>query len=269
MSTAAEELTVATGEPRSMVRLIQISKAFGDVVVLDRVDLTVPAGTVTCVVGPSGSGKSTLLRCVNRLERPDSGAVLIDGQPVGLIRRGNRVIEAPPRLLARHRTAVGMVFQALNLFPHLTVLQNIVEAPVAVQGASRADARTRARELLQRVGLAHKERSYPRELSGGEQQRVAIARALALRPKVMLFDEPTSALDPELVGEVLAVVRDLAAGGMTMLIVTHELRFAAEVADEIVFMDGGRIVEQGPPATMLGSPREERTARFFATIQQR
>jgi polar amino acid transport system ATP-binding protein len=269
VSAAAEELIKATGGPPPMVRLTQLRKAFGALVVLDGVDLTVDPGTVTCVVGPSGSGKTTLLRCVNRLERPDAGAVVIDGQPVGLVRRGDRVIEASPRVLARHRTAVGMVFQALNLFPHLTVLQNIVEAPTAVQGVRRSEARARARELLDRVGLAHKERSYPRQLSGGEQQRVAIARALALQPKVMLFDEPTSALDPELVGEVLSVVRHLAAGGMTMLIVTHELRFAADVADEIVFMDRGRIVEQGPPGAMLGSPREERTARFFATIQER
>ncbi|SDT78869.1 amino acid ABC transporter ATP-binding protein [Actinoplanes derwentensis] len=269
MSATAGPLAVASGEPGPMVRLIGISKSFGGVTVLDGVDLSVAAGTVTCVVGPSGSGKSTLLRCVNRLERPDSGAILVDGRPVGLERRGDRVVEASPRVLARHRTSVGMVFQALNLFPHLTVLQNIVESPVAVQRVRRDEARARARELLDRVGLAHKERAYPRELSGGEQQRVAIARALAVRPKVMLFDEPTSALDPELIGEVLTVVRDLAAGGMTMLIVTHELRFAAEVADEIVFMDQGRIVEQGPPAAMLGRPRHERTARFFATIQQR
>ncbi|MFI7081934.1 amino acid ABC transporter ATP-binding protein [Micromonospora sp. NPDC049903] len=254
---------------RPMVQLVGVRKAFGATTVLEGVDLTVDRGTVTCVVGPSGSGKSTLLRCVNRLERADAGMVLVDGQPVGHVLRRGRLVEASPRLLARHRTEVGMVFQALNLFPHLTVVQNLVEAPIAVQRLPRDAALARARELLDRVGLAHKERAYPRELSGGEQQRVAIARALALRPKVMLFDEPTSALDPELIGEVLSVVRDLASGGMTMLIVTHELRFAAEVADEIVFMDRGRIVEQGPPATMLDRPREERTARFFATILNR
>jgi L-cystine transport system ATP-binding protein len=237
-----------------------ITKAFGATPVLRGVDLSVAAGTATVLIGPSGSGKTTVLRCLNALEIPDAGTVRIDdvavdfGSPVGRRER------------ARLRSRSGMVFQSHNLFPHLSVLGNVVEGPVVVQRRPKDEARADALALLEQVGLADKADRYPYELSGGQQQRVGIARALAIRPRLMLFDEPTSALDPELVGEVLAVMKDLATQGWTMLVVTHEMRFARQVADQVVFMDGGLVVEEGPPARVLEEPREERTRRFLHRI---
>ncbi|MFJ8043428.1 amino acid ABC transporter ATP-binding protein [Kitasatospora sp. NPDC096147] len=247
-----------------MIEAVAVRKSFGALTVLDGVSLTVPESTVTCVIGPSGSGKSTLLRCVNRLETIDGGRIVVDGELVGHEWRGGRLYERSRRAVARQRTRTGMVFQNFRLFPHLTVLENVTEAPRALLGLGRAEAEERARGLLARVGLADKVRSRPRQLSGGEQQRAAIARALAMEPRAMLFDEPTSALDPELTGEVLNVIRELADGGMTMIVVTHELRFAREVADQVVFMDNGRVVESGPPEAVLDAPSEERTVRFLA-----
>jgi polar amino acid transport system ATP-binding protein len=251
---------------RPLVRVRGLTKSFGAHRVLDGVDLDVPRGTVTVLLGPSGSGKSTLLRCVNHLERPDSGFVEVAGEIVGYRHRDGRLHELHARDVARQRARVGMVFQQFNLFPHLTVLENIVEAPVAVRGVPKAEAASRASDLLARVGLAGREGSYPRRLSGGQQQRVAIARALAMEPELLLFDEPTSALDPELVGEVLGVIRDLAGSGMTMIVVTHEIGFAREVADTAVFLDGGRIVESGAPADVLDRPRHDRAQAFLAAV---
>ncbi|MBW8725679.1 MAG: ABC transporter permease subunit [Inquilinus limosus] len=231
-----------------------------------QVSLEVERGEVLCIIGPSGSGKSTLLRCINQLESVDGGAVWVDGELAGFRREGDALYALTDREVARQRLAAGMVFQRFNLFAHLTVLGNIIEGPVTVQKRPKAQAVAEAMALLQRVGLADKRDAYPAELSGGQQQRIAIARALAMKPKLMLFDEPTSALDPELVGEVLAVMRDLAASGMTMIVVTHELGFAREVAGRVVFMDRGRIVEMGPPQQVLGSPREARTRDFIAAV---
>ncbi|WP_035798033.1 amino acid ABC transporter ATP-binding protein [Kitasatospora mediocidica] len=249
-----------------MVEIRGVHKSFGRLDVLRGVDLEVRAGSVTVVLGPSGSGKSTLLRIVNRLERTDRGFVSIDGELIGYRRSGDRLYELREREVLRQRTHIGFVFQNFNLFPHLTVLDNITEAPVNALGRSRADARARALELLERVGLADKAEAYPRQLSGGQQQRVAIARALALDPKVLLFDEPTSALDPELVGEVLDVIKDLARAGTTMIVVTHEIGFAREVADRVVFMDGGVVVEQGEPGAVLDHPQHERTRAFLSKV---
>ncbi|MEJ2858480.1 MULTISPECIES: amino acid ABC transporter ATP-binding protein [unclassified Saccharothrix] len=249
-----------------MVRLRGIHKSFGDNQVLRGVDLDVPTGAVVVVLGPSGSGKSTLLRTINHLEKVDRGYVTIDGSLVGYRRVGDRLHELREREVLRQRTGVGFVFQNFNLFPHLTVLENVVEAPVSAQRRPVAEARTRARALLARVGLADKEDAYPRHLSGGQQQRVAIARALALEPKVLLFDEPTSALDPELVGEVLDVIKDLARSGTTMVVVTHEVGFAREVADTVVFLDEGVVVEQGPPGEVLDNPRHARTRSFLSKV---
>ena len=232
-------------------------KRYGELTVLDGVDLSVAQGEVVCVIGPSGSGKSTLLRCLNLLERPDAGRVLIDGEE----------ITAPGAPVDALRARVGMVFQQFNLFPHRTVRDNVMLAPVKVRRVPRAEARRAAEELLARVGLAEKAGEHPSRLSGGQQQRVAIARALAMSPEVMLFDEATSALDPELVGEVLAVMRELAEAGMTMVVVTHEMAFAREAADRVVFMDGGVVVEQGPPAQVLEAPEHERTQRFLARLR--
>ncbi|MER6523768.1 amino acid ABC transporter ATP-binding protein [Streptomyces sp. NPDC001508] len=234
--------------------------------VLKGVDLRVRAGEVTVVLGPSGSGKSTLLRCINHLEKVKRGTVTIDGELIGYRRVGDRLHELREREVLRQRTHIGFVFQNFNLFPHLTVLDNLVEAPVSALGVPRARAQERAERLLERVGLRDKVTAYPGQLSGGQQQRIAIARALALEPKVLLFDEPTSALDPELVGEVLDVIKDLARAGTTMIVVTHEIGFAREVADTVVFMDGGRIVEQGAPADVLDSPRHERTRAFLSKV---
>ena len=249
-----------------LVRLRGIRKSFGDVEVLHGVDLDVDAGEVLCLIGASGSGKSTLLRCINHLERPDAGRVLVDGELIGYRERGGQLHELPHRALAAQRADIGMVFQHFNLFPHLTVLENVVEAPVRVRGYARDTARATAMDLLTRVGMVHKAGAYPKQLSGGQQQRVAIARGLAMRPRVMLFDEPTSALDPELVGEVLDVMRGLAADGMTMVVVTHEMGFAREVASRVAFMADGRIAEVGTPAQVLGAPTHERTRSFLAKV---
>ncbi|WNI19504.1 amino acid ABC transporter ATP-binding protein [Streptomyces sp. ITFR-21] len=249
-----------------MVRVRGLRKSFGTHLVLDGVDLDVRESEVTVLLGPSGSGKSTLLRCVNHLEKPDAGFVEIGGEIVGYRHDGGRLHELRPRAITRQRARIGMVFQQFNLFPHLTVLENLTEAPVAVRGVTRKQAAARARELLARVGLDGRQDSYPRQLSGGQQQRVAIARALAMEPRLLLFDEPTSALDPELVGDVLAVMRDLALSGMTMIVVTHEIAFAREVADTVVFLDGGRIVESGTPAAVLDNPRHERARAFLAAV---
>jgi len=243
-----------------------VAKRFGALQVLQDVTLTVPAGSVTAILGPSGSGKSTLLRSINHLERVDAGFIAIDGELIGYRQQGDSLVELRESEVLQRRVDVGMVFQNFNLFPHLTVLENVVEAPIQVRGLPRAEAQRLALDLLARVGLADKAGAYPRQLSGGQQQRVAIARALALRPKVLLFDEPTSALDPELVGEVLDVIKELARSGTTLLIVTHEIGFAREVADTVVFMEQGRILEVGPPAQVLGVPRHARTAAFLAKV---
>ncbi|MFB0615320.1 amino acid ABC transporter ATP-binding protein [Streptomyces sp. AGS-58] len=249
-----------------MVDIRSVHKSFGPLDVLRGIDLQVRAGEVTVVLGPSGSGKSTLLRTINHLEKVDRGEISVDGALMGYRRAGDRLYELPEREVLRQRTRIGFVFQNFHLFPHLTVLDNVVEAPVSALKRPREEALEHARRLLARVGLADKAGAYPRQLSGGQQQRVAIARALALEPKLLLFDEPTSALDPELVGEVLDVIRDLAARGTTMIVVTHEIAFAREVADTVVFMADGRIVEQGPPQEVLGAPREERTRTFLAKV---
>ncbi|MFC8019913.1 amino acid ABC transporter ATP-binding protein [[Kitasatospora] papulosa] len=249
-----------------MVEIRSVHKSFGAVEVLRGIDLSVRAGEVTVVLGPSGSGKSTLLRTVNHLEKVDQGWISVDGTLVGYRRSGNKLYELREREVLRQRTRIGFVFQNFNLFPHLTVLENIIEAPVAALGRPRKDAVASAERLLARVGLADKAGSHPKQLSGGQQQRVAIARALALEPKLLLFDEPTSALDPELVGEVLDVIKDLAHAGTTMIVVTHEIGFAREVADTVVFMDEGRIVEQGPPADVLDRPVQERTRAFLSKV---
>ncbi|MFB7647690.1 amino acid ABC transporter ATP-binding protein [Streptomyces sp. NPDC056084] len=249
-----------------MVEVRSVHKSFGSLEVLRGVDLDVRAGEVTVVLGPSGSGKSTLLRTINHLEKVDSGWITVDGTLVGYRRSGDKLYELREREVLKQRTQIGFVFQNFNLFPHLTVLDNVVEAPVAALKRPRKDAVAAAEKLLARVGLSDKADAYPKQLSGGQQQRVAIARALALEPKLLLFDEPTSALDPELVGEVLDVIKDLAASGTTMIVVTHEIGFAREVADTVVFMDEGAIVEQGPPAEVLDAPRHERTRAFLSKV---
>ncbi len=249
-----------------MVVARDIHKRFGAVEVLKGVDLEVEAGKVVCIIGASGAGKSTFLRCINHLERPDLGYIMVGGELVGYRRVGRRLHEVNERELCAARAGIGMVFQRFNLFQHMTVLDNVAIAPTLVRKLERGAAEARARALLDRVGLAAKESRYPRQLSGGEQQRVAIARALAMEPRVMLFDEATSALDPELVGEVLDVMRSLAEDGMTMIVVTHEIGFAREVADEVVFMDGGVIAERGPPSEILRAPKSERTREFLARV---
>jgi polar amino acid transport system ATP-binding protein len=249
----------------SLVHVRGLAKSFGSHRVLEGVDLDVTAGEVVVLLGPSGSGKSTLLRCLNHLERPDAGFVRIGGELIGYRYSGGRLHELRPRAITRQRARIGMVFQQFNLFPHKTVLANLIEAPVAA-GKSRGEAVAEAERLLHQVGLSDRTNAYPRQLSGGQQQRVAIARALAMRPDLMLFDEPTSALDPELVGEVLSVMRDLARSGMTMIVVTHEIGFAREVADTVVFLDQGRIVESGPPSEVLLNPRHERAQAFLAAV---
>jgi polar amino acid transport system ATP-binding protein len=249
-----------------MVDIRSVHKSFGSLDVLKGIDLKVRAAEVTVVLGPSGSGKSTLLRTINHLEKVDRGEISVGGSLMGYRRAGDKLYELPEREVLRQRTRIGFVFQNFNLFPHLTVLDNVVEAPVSALRRPRKEAVAGARRLLERVGLGDKADAYPRQLSGGQQQRVAIARALALEPKLLLFDEPTSALDPELVGEVLDVIRDLAAQGTTMIVVTHEIAFAREVADRVVFMADGRIVEQGPPGEVLDRPRQERTRAFLAKV---
>ncbi|MEV7469299.1 amino acid ABC transporter ATP-binding protein [Streptomyces kronopolitis] len=261
-TTLTTDAAPATEAP--MVRAHQVHKHFGHLEVLKGIDLEVRRGEVVVLLGPSGSGKSTFLRCVNNLERIDSGSVHVEGELIGFRRSGSRVQHLRPSQATVQRRDIGMVFQHFNLFPHQTVLANIMEAPVGVLRVSKAEARETALRLLDQVGLADKANAYPRQLSGGQQQRVAIARALAMRPKLMLFDEPTSALDPELVGEVLATMRDLVRGGLTMLVVTHEIGFAKEVADRVVFMDGGRIVESGTPEQVLDHPENPRTRAFLS-----
>jgi polar amino acid transport system ATP-binding protein len=249
-----------------LVSIREVRKTFGAFQALAGVSLDVAEREVLCIIGASGSGKTTLLRCINQLVEIDKGAIWVDGELIGYRRVGDRLYPLTESEIARQRLKTGMVFQRFNLFPHLTALENLIEGPVQVLGRDRAEAVREARELLSRVGLAAKADAFPANLSGGQQQRVAIARALAMRPKLMLFDEPTSALDPELVGEVLAVMKELAGSGMTMIVVTHELGFAREVADRVVFMDHGAIVESGPAAEVLGSPREARTQAFLSAV---
>jgi polar amino acid transport system ATP-binding protein len=249
-----------------MVHADRVSKSFGSNHVLKGISLSVNRGEVMCLVGPSGSGKSTFLRCINHLEQVDAGRLTVDGVLVGYEERDGKLYELKPRVAAKQRRDIGMVFQRFNLFPHMTALENVIEAPMLVKKVSKADARAKALDLLDRVGLSEKAGSYPSHLSGGQQQRVAIARALAMEPKLMLFDEPTSALDPELVGEVLDVMKSLAASGMTMVVVTHEMGFAREVADSLVFMDDGVVVEAGNPREVLSNPKQERTQAFLSKV---
>src|SRR3984893_4441854 len=262
----AELSTGGAGLSTPMVRAEGVHKRFGRLEVLNGISLDVENGEVMCLLGPSGSGKSTFLRCINHLEKIDAGRLYVDGELVGYRQAGDTLHELRDAEVCRKRAEIGMVFQRFNLFPHMTVLENVTEAPVGVKGVRRAEAIARAEELLARVGLQDKLRNYPAQLSGGQQQRVAIARALAMDPKLMLFDEPTSGVDPELVGEVLDVMRALAADGMTMMVVTHEMGFAREVGDNLVFMDGGVIVEQGAPTEVLARPVHERTRAFLSKV---
>jgi len=250
----------------AMVEAIAVEKRFGADTVLSDVNLTVAEGEVVCVIGPSGAGKSTFLRCINRLEKPSAGVIRVDGEVVGYEQHGDRLKEMRERDVRRQRRKIGMVFQRFNLYPHMTALQNVMHSPMKVNREPRAQAERSARELLERVGLADKVAAYPNQMSGGQQQRVAIARALAMRPRLMLFDEPTSGLDPELVGEVLDAIKQLVAEGMTMIVVTHEMGFAREAADRVVFMADGRIREVGPPAEILDRPRDPRTQAFLARV---
>ena len=261
---AKPEASTGTGP---MVKCEQVRKSFGAVEVLRGIDLEVGRGEVVCMIGPSGSGKSTMLRCINHLERVDSGRVWVDGAIVGYEQRGDKLYELGDKEICLRRTQVGMVFQHFNLFPHKTVLENLIEAPRLALKQSRRESSERALALLEQVGLKDKQGAYPRHLSGGQQQRVAIARALCMQPKLMLFDEPTSALDPELVGDVLAVMKDLASSGMTMVVVTHEMGFARDVADRVVFFDAGRIVEEGTPDRVLGDPQHDRTRAFLRAVR--
>jgi polar amino acid transport system ATP-binding protein len=249
-----------------MVQAEAVHKRFGLLEVLKGITLEVAPREVMCLLGPSGSGKSTFLRCINHLEKINSGRLRVDGDLVGYEERGDRLHELPEREVCRRRTEIGMVFQRFNLFPHMTAFENVAAAPVLVKKEPRADVTTRARALLDRVGLSDKIDAYPNQLSGGQQQRVAIARALAMQPKLMLFDEPTSALDPELVGEVLDVMRALAEEGMTMIVVTHEIGFAREVGDTLVFMDEGVVVEAGTPREVIANPRHESTKAFLSKV---
>jgi polar amino acid transport system ATP-binding protein len=249
-----------------MVLAEGVSKSFGSNEVLKSISLEVRRGEVLCLVGPSGSGKSTFLRCINHLEQVSSGRLAVDGQLVGYRESGDKLYELNPKEAAKQRRDIGMVFQRFNLFPHMTALENVMEAPMLVKGVPKAKAKARALELLARVGLAERADYYPAHLSGGQQQRVAIARALAMDPKLMLFDEPTSALDPELVGEVLDVMKELAKSGMTMIVVTHEMGFAREVADTLAFMDGGVVVESGEPREVIANPQHERTRAFLSKV---
>lgn len=249
-----------------MVRAEEVCKNFGALQVLKGVTLEVERGQVLVLVGPSGSGKSTFLRCINHLEQVNAGRLYVDGDLIGYRERGDKLHEMPTRDAARQRRDIGMVFQHFNLFPHRTALQNIIEAPLHVKGVKKSEAVARGKDLLEQVGMAEKATAYPAQLSGGQQQRVAIARALAMDPKLMLFDEPTSALDPELVGEVLGVMKKLAGEGMTMIVVTHEMGFAREVADQLVFMDAGVIVERGNPRDVLSNPQHDRTKAFLSKV---
>jgi polar amino acid transport system ATP-binding protein len=252
-----------------LLRVVDLHKRFGDLEVLSGIDLEVQRGEKVCIIGPSGSGKTTLLRCINYLEKPASGHIYIEGTLIGEKQANGRYVHLSDRELAKERREIGFVFQRFNLFPHLTALENVTIAPRKVLGLSRAEAEERGREMLTKVGLGHKLNDYPERLSGGQQQRVAIARVLAMQPKLMLFDEATSALDPELVGEVLRVMRGLAAEGRTMIIVTHEIQFAGEVSDRVIFMDAGKVVEEGLPEQILKNAREPRTRAFLSQISER
>jgi len=257
-------MTTASTIKQPLVRARNVHKAFDQLEVLKGIDLDVYPGEVVVVLGPSGSGKSTFLRCINHLESINRGSIEVDGEQIGYRFKNNKLEKLSGNAIAAQRRNIGMVFQQFNLYPHMTALQNVIEAPVGVHGESKAQATAYARELLQKVGLSDKADNYPRQLSGGQQQRVAIARALAIKPKLMLFDEPTSALDPELVGEVLSTMRDLARQGLTMIVVTHEIGFAKEAADRVVFMDGGHIVEMGTPGEVIGNPKHPRTQAFLS-----
>jgi polar amino acid transport system ATP-binding protein len=257
---------VVDGREVAAVEIRNAHKSFGGKAVLHGIDLTIPRGSVTVILGPSGSGKSTLLRAINHLEKLDEGYVRIDGELIGVRVDGDRLRELPEKRILRQRLRIGFVFQNFNLFPHLTVTENVVEAPVAAGVATKADARQRAADLLAEVGLSDKADAYPRQLSGGQQQRVAIARSLALDPDIVLFDEPTSALDPELVGDVLNTIRTLAGSGRTLIVVTHEIGFAREVADHVVFLSDGVLVEQGPPTQVLDDPQHQRTRDFLSRV---
>ncbi len=269
MIQTAKDKTGSTNGADVLVRLDHVWKSFGRIEVLTDVSLSVPKGEVVCIIGPSGAGKSTLLRCINHLESLDEGTIYFEGQPVyRYVAKGKTVVD-PDKRIEAVRTQIGMVFQAFNLFSHLTALGNVIEAPIHVLGEAPAEARARGLAMLTKVGLAEKANAYPHQLSGGQQQRVAIARALAMNPKLMLFDEATSALDPELVGDVLRVMRQLAREGMTMIVVTHEMDFARDVADRVVFMDQGNIVEDGPPKEVFTNPRSPRTRQFLQSVLNR
>jgi polar amino acid transport system ATP-binding protein len=264
--TASDTAPNGTSVDELMVRAESVHKAFGHLEVLKGIDFDVRPGEVSVVVGPSGSGKSTFLRCINHLEKINAGRIWVAGDLIGYRQRGDRLHEMHDREIAAQRRSVGMVFQRFNLFPHMTAIGNVVEAPLCVKHKSRSDARDRAAALLDRVGIGDKMDNYPSQLSGGQQQRVAIARALAMEPKLMLFDEPTSALDPELVGEVLDVMKDLARDGMTMIVVTHEIGFAREVGDKLTFMDDGVVVESGAPRDVIAHPQHNRTKAFLSKV---
>ena len=267
--SAATKDTQATRRDTGMplVHAVNVTKAFHGTEVLKGIDLDVHKGQVVCLLGPSGSGKTTFLRCINQLETIDGGRIWVDGDLMGYEERAGKLHHLTSKAVAAQRREIGMVFQRFNLFPHKTALENVMEAPIQVKGENKTQARASAIALLERVGLQDKPAAYPGQLSGGQQQRVAIARALAMQPKLMLFDEPTSALDPELVGEVLAVMRELANDGMTMIVVTHEMSFAREVADHVVFIDGGVVVEQGDPTSVINNPQHDRTRSFLRRMQ--
>ncbi len=264
----SEPTATTADEGHPLVHAVNVTKAFQGTEVLKGIDMDVHRGEVVVLLGPSGSGKTTFLRCINQLETIDGGRIWVDGDLMGYADREGRLHRLKDKEIAAQRRDIGMCFQRFNLFPHKTVLENIVEAPVQVKGTPKKEAQDRALELLEQVGLDDKPSAYPAQLSGGQQQRVAIARALAMDPKLMLFDEPTSALDPELVGEVLKVMRDLAKGGMTMIVVTHEMGFAREVADRVVFMDAGVVVEEGPPSQVIANPQHNRTKAFLSRMRQ-
>jgi polar amino acid transport system ATP-binding protein len=267
-SAALDASPTEAGRSEPLVKAVNVLKYFGHNEVLKGVDLSVDTGEVVCLLGPSGSGKTTFLRLINQMETLTGGRIWVDGELIGIVERDGKLHMRTDKDIARQRSRIGMVFQRFNLFPHMTALENVTEAPIKVKKLPKAQARSEALELLDMVGLADRARYYPAQLSGGQQQRVAIARALAMRPDLMLFDEPTSALDPELVGEVLNVMRDLATGGTTMIVVTHEMGFAREVADRVVFMDGGVVVETGPPKEVLMNPQHERTKTFLSRVRQ-
>jgi polar amino acid transport system ATP-binding protein len=269
MTEATAAQVPETAEPDApLVHAVNVTKSFHHNEVLKGIDLDVDKGQVVCLLGPSGSGKTTFLRCINQLETIDGGRIWVDGDLMGYAERNGRLYRLKDKEIAAKRREIGMVFQRFNLFPHKTALQNIIEAPTQVKGESRKSARERAMKLLDRVGLADRCNAYPAQLSGGQQQRIAIARALAMQPKLMLFDEPTSALDPELVGDVLAVMRELALDGMTMIVVTHEMGFARDVSDQVMFLHNGLIEEEGPPAQVFGAPHSERLRQFISKYLQ-